>query len=474
MFSPPPSLNIDDQLAVVVVAVVVSIVAVGVSFVAVFYPKHQQQSSRDAPKMTMGTKELVLVGGGHAHVYLLKQLGMAHYQEMLQKHRVTLIAKDIHTPYSGMLPGFISGHYDFDEMHIDLQKLCDWSGIRIIHGACTVIEYNTQKNGQGGGSIQVIDSTTGQQKMLRYDVLSLDVGSAPTADDTSILKHPRVIPVKPIADFCRYYKDLVQSFQQSPPTSERIICVVGGGAGGIELILSMQYKLLQILGEEKSHLLKMVLVTRGATLLEGHNNGVQHRFGRVLSERNIKVHFGCTVVGIETEKGNENRERFRLVLESNNKNDTRHPSIVFDDCLWCTNAGAPGWLSTCTPFPTNEGGFVEIDDTYQVRNFPGIFAAGDCCHNHTHPRPKAGVFAVRAGPPLLENIMTWITSSPGEPVQLKPHIPQSTFLGIISTGDKYAVASKGSWLALEGAWVWKWKDHIDTKWIKGYKELPER
>ena len=427
------------------------------------------------PQNNSQRKELVLIGGGHAHVYLLQELGRnAHYPTLLQQHNihVTLVSTNVHTPYSGMLPGFVAGHYSFDEMHINLQKLCAASHIQWIHGACTGITTteNDVKNQRGGGGTIEIALHNNNKKptttSIRYDAVSIDVGSAPSVLDQDILQHPHVIPVKPISNFCRYWEQLKRNVPKDlSKTKERVICVVGGGAGGVELILSLQYALQQ---QQPQNHHKMVLVTRGQTLLEGHNAGVQRRMRRILQERNVQVHLNCTVTGVETLQ-NDDTGRSRLVIQQDQT--TPPPVIWFDDCLWCTSAGAPSWLAQRTPFPTHEG-FLQIDDTYQVHNHPGVFAAGDCSHNPVHPRPKAGVFAVRAGPPLLANVLAYLTSLDDTtvPVQLTPHIPQTTFLGILSTGDKYAVASKGNWLSLEGAWVWKWKDYLDRTWIQEYQQ----
>ena len=144
------------------------------------------------------------------------------------------------------------------------------------------------------------------------------------------------------------------------------------------------------------------------------------------------------------------------------------PPIVFDECLWCTSAGVAPWFVTETPFDTTDDGFLKIKDTYESTSHAGVFAAGDCCHMVQHPRPKAGVFAVRAGPPLYDNLLRYLIQKP-----LKSHRPQTQFLGLISTGDPYAIASRGRWFCVKGHMVWQWKDYLDRSWMKKYKELPD-
>ena len=153
-----------------------------------------------------------------------------------------------------------------------------------------------------------------------------------------------------------------------------------------------------------------------------------------------------------------------FVLSSKSK---PQPPIIFHECLWCTTAGAPSWIAQQTPLQTSPEGFIQVHSTYQSTSHTNIFAAGDCCNMVSNPRPKAGVFAVRAGPPLRNNLIAYLLQRP-----LKKHKPQLTFLGLISTGDKYAVASRGTW-ALEGRYLWKLKDKIDRKFMIMYQQLPK-
>ena len=140
--------------------------------------------------------------------------------------------------------------------------------------------------------------------------------------------------------------------------------------------------------------------------------------------------------------------------------------LPYDECIWCTNAAAAEWLAKATPCATTADGFLKISDTFQTK-VPSIFAAGDCAVREHDPRPKAGVFAVRAGAPLRDNMIAYLLKR-----DMIEYTFQTEFLGLISTGDKYAVASRGAH-ALEGAFLWDLKDQIDKTWMDGYQNLPE-
>lgn len=145
---------------------------------------------------------------------------------------------------------------------------------------------------------------------------------------------------------------------------------------------------------------------------------------------------------------------------------------LYNHCFWCVQASAQSWLRDAG-LDVDADGFVSVRATLESTNTPDVFAAGDVCHLIENPRPKAGVFAVRAGPPLFDNIRRRLFGQP-----LQPWEPQTEFLGIIGTygdgisdGSEYAIASKGA-LALEGAHLWELKDRIDRNWMLGYQQLP--
>ncbi len=370
-------------------------------------------------------QDLVLVGGGHAHVHVLKSFGM----RPLPGVRVTLIARDVETPYSGMLPGWVAGHYDFDECHIDLGRLARFADARLVHDEAIGIDRAARCVLCRG------------HPPIRWDLLSLDIGSAPRADDVpGAAEH--TIAVKPIAHFAVRWEALLARARQMKRLR---LVVVGGGAGGVELALSAQYRLARLCGGA----VEVTLVSRDA-LLPSHNRRVGHRFERIFAERGIALITGNAVVRVEP----------RTLICADGRR------IAFDEALWVTEAGAAPWL-TDTGLPLTKAGFLAIDESLRSPSDPRIFAAGDVATMLAHPREKAGVYAVRQGPPLAANLRRALAGQP-----LRRAIPQKRGLALIGTGDRHAVASRGAFVA-HGVYLWRTKDWIDRRWMRRYRDLPE-
>ena len=387
----------------------------------------QNRPSSEPPVL----RDIVLVGGGHSHAVVLRNFGM----HPLPGVRLTLICTDVHTPYSGMLPGYVAGHYDFDEVHIDLCRLAMFAGARFIQAEVTGIDRAQRMVLMGG------------RPCIRYDRLSINIGSTPQWDQVRGARE-HVVPVKPIFQFDQRWRALLERVRQKAgPTT---LAVVGAGAGGVELTLAMQYRLraeLKRLGRDPD-LLRLHLFSAGAAILPTHNAGVRRRFDTVLQARGVQVHRNAAVQ--EVAAG-------RLRTASGEWMDA-------DEIVWVTHAGGAAWLRG-TGLALDDPGFVVVNDCLQSVSDPLVFAAGDVASMQGRPLEKAGVFAVRMGRPLANNLRRSVADR-----TLVPYRPQRHWLALISTGDRYAVASRGV-IGFAGHWVWRWKDRIDRRFMQRHSEF---
>ncbi|MGB9369160.1 MAG: selenide, water dikinase SelD [Xanthobacteraceae bacterium] len=368
--------------------------------------------------------DIVLIGGGHAHVHVLKAFAMLPEPGV----RLTLITRDLETPYSGMLPGVVAGLYRIEEAHIDVVRLCAATGTRLIHAQANGIDRLNKRVELAG------------RPPIAYDVLSIDVGITPAlAAIEGAAEH--AIAVKPIGSFLGKFNTLLKECRK--PHGPRRIVVVGGGAGGAELLLSVRSRLLD---ETPDPRFSFALIT-AEEIVAQHNTRVRDAFRRALAARDIALH---------------ERSDARAVT-ANGVTLADGTTIAADAVLVTTDAAPPPWFER-TGLARDGGGFLAVGPTLQVLNDPDVFAAGDCAGLTASPRPKSGVFAVRAGPPLAENLRGRVRNKP-----LAPWQPQRQHLALISTGERYAIASRG-WMKAEGAWLWTVKDWIDRRWMRMYQD----
>lgn len=380
-------------------------------------------------------RDIVLIGGGHSHVGVLKNFGMRPIPGV----RLTVICTDVHTPYSGMLPGYIAGHYDYDQVHIDLSRLAVFAGARLYRDEVIGIDRVNRK------------VLCRHRPPVPFDVLSINIGSTPQLREVpGALEH--AIAVKPITRFNDRWLALLERVRRH--AGNTTVAVVGAGAGGVELLLAMQFRLrneLLALGRQPDELV-FHLLTNSADILPTHNQAVRRQFNAVLAARGVIVHKNAAVT--EVAPG-------RLQTASG-------VQLEADEIVWVTRAGGATWLKE-TGLALDAEGFIQVNDALQSLTDPGIFAAGDIAHMVNHPLEKAGVFAVRQGRPLAENLRRTVQGK-----ALKAYHPQSRWLALISTGDQFAVASRAG-LHFSGAWVWRWKDWIDQRFMRKFSvlEMPE-
>ena len=373
----------------------------------------------------------MLVGGGHAHAVVLRRFGLRPDPRV----RLTLVSRDVMTPYCGMLPGFVAGHYAPEDCHIDLRELARFAGARLFHVEAVGLDTERRQVICAGG------------ETVPYDIVSLDIGAAPALDVPGAAEH--VIPVKPIGRFVRHWDGLQTIVARADGLFP--IAVVGGGAGGVELALAMRHRLgAAPAGGVGAQRALLCLITDSRDILPDYPRKARCIFRRILAARGIAAHTGRRVTSVEA--GGP-------VLDGGT-------GLPAEAVLWVTKAAAQGWLRA-TGLALDDDGFVRVDATLRSVSHPDVFAAGDVAAMPGAPH-KSGELALRAGKVLADNLRR---AAHGR--ALRRWRPPRAYLSLISTGDRYAVAVRGRFV-LEGAWIWRLKDRLDRRRIRRFRDLPER
>ncbi|PJI93109.1 selenophosphate synthase [Yoonia maricola] len=361
------------------------------------------------------TRDLVLIGGGHTHALLLRSWGM----NPLPGVRVTVINPGPTAPYSGMLPGFVAGHYTRDELDIDLVKLARFAGARIINGYATGID-------KGAQLIHVVG-----RPPVAYDVAAVDVGITSAMPDLpGFTTH--AIPAKPLGTFASRW-DAFRAQADAPQ-----LAIIGGGVAGAELAIAMAHAL-----RDKQPTVRLIDRSRVLTAL-GYK--ARQKMLAALIASNVEVIEDAEVTEIFAEG---------IVLR-----DGR--TIRSDFTTGAAGAKPHDWIAK-TGLDLHDG-FITVDANLQS-SAPEIFAVGDCAHLSHDPRPKAGVYAVREAPVLYDNLRAVLSGG-----TLRPYKPQRDYLKLVSLGAKSALAEKFG-TAREGPLLWKLKDYIDRKFMIQFETL---
>ena len=371
----------------------------------------------DTPRLPL-TKDLVLIGGGHAHALVLRKWGM----NPLPGARLTVINPGPTAPYSGMLPGFVAGHYSREALNIDLVKLARFAGARVILGSAVGLDTTAQLVHVPG------------RPPIAYDVASVDIGiTSDMPDLPGFVAHG--IPAKPLGEFAARW----QAFRAAEGPAH--VAVIGGGVAGVELVLAMTHAL-----KARGRLAQATLID-SAIALTSLGETAAKRLRATLTELGVTVIEDRRITQIEAD---------RVVL-----NDGRE--VLSDFTTGAAGARPYDWLAETTL--KLRDGFITIDDTLQSSD-PAVFAAGDCAHLSHAPRPKAGVYAVRQAPVLFDNLRAVLSGS-----KLRRYQPQKDYLKLISMGGKSALGERFG-TTLSGPAMWRWKDHIDQKFMSRFRDLP--
>lgn len=356
--------------------------------------------------------DLVLLGGGHAHVEVLRRFAM----HPLPGLRVTIVAREPLTPYTGMLPAVIRGEIPAAAAHIDLARLAAAAGARLFMIEAQSLDLAKRR-------LLLADHPS-----LPFDLLSIDVGGIPA------MPCGGGIPVKPIGRFLT----ALAALEASLPHGARI-AVIGGGAGGVELALALARRF--------GPRLQIALVSASAEILPGAPPCARRVAARALAEARVSLSLGATAEAFSA-------GALRLAGGQ---------TVAADAALWATGVvGAP--FLAASGLLCDETGSVRVAPTLESLSHQLVFAAGDCAAIEGFSRPRAGVWAVRAGPPLAENLRR---AAAGQ--NLRPWRPQRAALAILGLADGRALAWRGKKFVLSGRIVASWKERIDRRWIAMYQ-----
>ena len=364
--------------------------------------------------------DLVFLGGGHAQIAAIKSFAMNPVPGL----RLTIVTANIRTPYSGMLPAYVEGVWDDDDLHIDLAHLAQFSGARLIVAPCSGIDADGHK--------LLFDD----RPPLHFDILSINIGGQP---DLGAIEGAadHVIPVKPIAEFQKAFDDLLAA------GLPKRLAVVGGGAAGCELALALNKR-----WRDHGASPEMTLYSRSTRLMPQMAPRASHLMFAALLDSGIKIQLGRAI-----EKIDAGQIRF---------GDST--SETFDACFLVSAVRPPRWLST-TSLALDDSGFIAVHPTLQSKSHANIFAAGDVATISGSPRPRAGVFAVRAGPVLAKNLRKYLHGH-----ALKRWSAQRRYLAIIGTADNGAIASWGQFgVKADGLLALKY--WIDRRFMAKYQQL---
>jgi pyridine nucleotide-disulfide oxidoreductase family protein len=363
-------------------------------------------------------RRLILAGGGHSHLFVLRDLAHSRPKDL----EVTLVNPEPWMLYSGMVPGWIAGHYALADYRVNLANLALRASMRFVIGSVVGLDAAER-------TLRLASGDT-----LPYDFLSLNLGSE---TDCASLRDlgDRLHPVKPLSAFQAAWQKIANGEKGNWPRS---VVVVGGGAAGVEIALAVESALHSRLGAPK-----VTLVSGREGLLPTHAVGVRRYAERALARHGVEVLQQTAIGKPEGLTLDDGR-----VLEG-------------DPVIAATGALAPAWLRS-SGLSLDAPGFVVVDTFHRSVSHPSVFAAGDLASRPGSPLARSGVHAVRLGPVLAHNLRAAAEDRP-----LRSFSPRRVSLYLLSTGEKRAIASWGS-LSAEGSWVWRLKDSIDRKFVRSF------
>lgn len=376
-------------------------------------------------------KQLVLIGAGHAHLQIVNRWP----RRRIPGVELTLVSAFGQAASSNMLSGALAGLYRSEQMLIDLPKLCERRGVRLIVDRANSFDPVAR------------EIEFAHQPKLNFDLASINIGSVPSSEELW-QSHRIMISAKPLSTFlARFharFQELVEQWNQAPGTEMLQVVVVGGGAAGVEMAFCL---------EQRRYDLELPIDVRVVDAHPGILNGFPQttvrKVKKLFHKRGIEVSPGSRVVDCD-DMGPSS-----LVLENGER-------IRADLVIWVTGA-APPMSVRGFQLPKSSQGFLTVRSTLQSTANVPVFAVGDVADLVDSSIPKSDLSTARQAAVLQHNLANWFTGRP-----LAVYRPLRSALSLLSCGDGTAILSyKG--FCFHGQWVWRLKDRIDRSWVRKYQ-----
>jgi selenide,water dikinase len=360
----------------------------------------------------MGAKrDVVLLGGGHAHVQVL--LSWSRRPE--PDARLTLVSPYPRAVYSGMVPGVVARRYAAAEAVLDLESLARRAGARFLQAPAERLDVE-------GRRVELAGAET-----IPFELLSCDVGSTVAGRDLPGVRE-HALTVRPMERFLVGLDERLSGLGS--------LIVVGGGAAAVELAFCAQARIGA----------PVTLVEAGPQVLPGFPPRAVRLVERQAAARGVTLHTGARV-GAVTDRG--------VVLE-----DGR--SLPAEAVIWAAGP-APHALLARSGL-SHERGYAHVRPTLQLRQHDGVLAAGDCAWLEGAALPRSGVHAVHQGPVLDHNLRALLHGG-----ELRPYRPVASVLALLDLGHGTALGTKWG-RVVHGRWVLAWKRRLDRGFVARFGE----
>lgn len=349
----------------------------------------------------MADLKLIIAGGGHASLPLIK---MGHNWKD-KNLSITLVSAEPWLVYSGALPQYIAGFYQWQQTSVNLEKLCTRYGTGFINARVISVSPDDKS----------IELSTGE--MLTYDILVINVGSR-----TPAISHlPNVYPVKPMSKLLSLRDKLEEG-------TTRKLLIAGGGAAGTEFALNLSHP-------GRKNRPHITLLEQSERIMSAFPDRAAETAQQILTERGVEI-------AVNTAFDEESAASFDAVI--------------------LATGNEPVSLTIDHPFKTGRGGRILTGESLLVQDQDAVFAAGDTADISGMNLPPVGVHAVKQGKLLRENIASSLDGT-----AMKSYNPWPVTPLIISNGPDHAILTVGNY-SFSGKSQAVLKYMLDMHWMEKY------